>query len=636
MPENNNEKRVEKLYDRALYSIETGQYDYAITLLKNALSINPNFTKAQEGIRLAKTRQLQNSSLFVQKLKTILFLIQVFFCESFKKYEKALDKYETLFALTPPPSQMLPNLGDVYMANGMAENAALAYKAVLQTDSNNIHVLRQLGKIYLNQGKMAEAKPIYKHLSSLAPNNGIVVKEVKDAYALMTIDKGGWEDEVSFRKKLKGETSDEEPVTEQTEIPPSEFPSEQARLLRKRLEKDSGNTVTRKELANLLLKNKRFDEAISEYRKIANSEPDDVTVIKTLADLYKRQGNIEKVIKEYEKLNNLSPDEPDILNTLGALYNEQDAPEKAIEVYRKIIELNPDNPDSHEALGKLYEHTRYFDKAIDEYEKVVNLDPERIRIEENIGNLYLRDGKSRKAIEKFEKVVTADKTNMPMRKVLGDLYMKGNQIAEAEKLYKEILENDPGEESAKARLQEIETVQLDRKIKQIDEQIAEYEKLIDSEENSLEVKEKLKEAKLEMTNLSILAAKDRIKVDPDNLKLHYQLGMLYREKGDIDNALQELQLSVNDKDKGAESLHMIGLCFEEKNMLDIAVRQLEKAEPSLPVMDDKKKAILYDLGRVYEKMGQPQKALNKYKEIYETDISYKDVSTKIEQAYQKK
>ena len=133
--------------------------------------------------------------------------------------------------------------------------------------------------------------------------------------------------------------------------------------------------------------------------------------------------------------------------------------------------------------------------------------------------------------------------------------------------------------------------------------------------------------------MHIQALENRIKADPDNLKFHYQLGLIYKERGYFNRALKELQLSVNDMEMSVKSSHLIGLCFEEKNVLDIAARQLEKAAGSLSDVNDTKKSILYDLGRVYEKMHEDQKALDKYKEIYEVDINYKDISQKIEQSY---
>lgn len=632
-------QKLDRLYEKALVSIESGQCEYAITLLENALSIDPNFVKAQEGIKLAKTRQLQQASLSIQKFRCISFMLQAFFYEHIKKYKKALDKYESLFVLIHPPLVILPHLGDMYMANEMIESATTTYKSVLHGDANNTHALRQLGKIYIDLGNMAAAKPVYDRLSSLPSIDRTVDKEVNDAYALITINKGRWEEEVSFRKKVKadGKTTGEAEAKgiqgKEEEEEPEMSLSEQTSMMRKSLEKDPHNINLRKELAKLLLEEKYVDEALSEYRKIANLDPKDVATHETLAQLYREQGNIAKAVKEYENLHNLFPDRLDILNTLAGLLHEQDAPEKAIEVYKKVIKFSTADVDAHMALGKLYEQTRYFDDAILEYEKVAALAPERKEVEERIGNLYLRGGKTEKAISSFEKAVENVPTNVGLRKILADLYLGENLSDKAKAAYQEILKITPDDSSVIAKLQEIEATQLDGKAQEIDKEIQEYErKSLEKPDNS-EIRGNLETAKLAKLDLHIQALENRIKADPDNLKFHYQLGLIYKERGYFNRALKELQLSVNDIEMSVKSSHLIGLCFEEKNVLDIAARQLEKAAGSLSDVNDTKKSILYDLGRVYEKMHEDQKALDKYKEIYEVDISYKDISQKIEQSY---
>ena len=45
--------------------------------------------------------------------------------------------------------------------------------------------------------------------------------------------------------------------------------------------------------------------------------------------------------------------------------------------------------------------------------------------------------------------------------------------------------------------------------------------------------------------------------------------------------------------------------------------------------------ICYEMAQISELMGQTDKAIGYYKEIYSVDISYKDVSDKIEKAYKK-
>ncbi len=50
-------------------------------------------------------------------------------------------------------------------------------------------------------------------------------------------------------------------------------------------------------------------------------------------------------------------------------------------------------------------------------------------------------------------------------------------------------------------------------------------------------------------------------------------------------------------------------------------------------MDTTKKDIVYNLGLVYEKMGQKEKSIECMKQIYEIDYGYKDVADRVEGSY---
>ena len=51
------------------------------------------------------------------------------------------------------------------------------------------------------------------------------------------------------------------------------------------------------------------------------------------------------------------------------------------------------------------------------------------------------------------------------------------------------------------------------------------------------------------------------------------------------------------------------------------------------VMDAGKKAIVYNLGLVYEQMGDTEKYIGAMKQIYETDYGYRDVAQRVESSY---
>ena len=51
-------------------------------------------------------------------------------------------------------------------------------------------------------------------------------------------------------------------------------------------------------------------------------------------------------------------------------------------------------------------------------------------------------------------------------------------------------------------------------------------------------------------------------------------------------------------------------------------------------MDAVKKEIVYNLGLVYERMGNTAESVNCMKQIYEADYGYRDVATRVETSYE--
>lgn len=68
-------------------------------------------------------------------------------------------------------------------------------------------------------------------------------------------------------------------------------------------------------------------------------------------------------------------------------------------------------------------------------------------------------------------------------------------------------------------------------------------------------------------------------------------------------------------------------------MLDLATKQLEEAAREIITMDAMKKEIVYNLGMVYERMGDAERSIAAMKQIYEVDYGYRDVAQWVESSY---
>jgi tetratricopeptide (TPR) repeat protein len=74
-------------------------------------------------------------------------------------------------------------------------------------------------------------------------------------------------------------------------------------------------------------------------------------------------------------------------------------------------------------------------------------------------------------------------------------------------------------------------------------------------------------------------------------------------------------------------------CFVEKGMMDMAIEQLKSSLELLPSMDKQKMDVFYMLGELYEKEGRLDDASKYFKEIYRADVTYKDISDRVQRIY---
>jgi tetratricopeptide (TPR) repeat protein len=108
------------------------------------------------------------------------------------------------------------------------------------------------------------------------------------------------------------------------------------------------------------------------------------------------------------------------------------------------------------------------------------------------------------------------------------------------------------------------------------------------------------------------------------------------EAGRPREALPELQRARQNPNARLKSMNLLGRCYRELGMLDLAVKQLEEAAKEITAMDAMKKEIVYNLGLVYEQMGEGEKSIGALKQIYEADYGYRDVARRVESSYARK
>jgi tetratricopeptide (TPR) repeat protein len=116
---------------------------------------------------------------------------------------------------------------------------------------------------------------------------------------------------------------------------------------------------------------------------------------------------------------------------------------------------------------------------------------------------------------------------------------------------------------------------------------------------------------------------------------HYNLGIAYKEMDLVDEAVEEFQLAAalatpNDStSRYLQCCNMLGHCFMQKDMPSLAVMWFKKGLERRGHTEDEYQALRYDLGLAYEQMGDLDRAIEVFTEVYGVNVSYRGVTSKL-------
>ena len=106
---------------------------------------------------------------------------------------------------------------------------------------------------------------------------------------------------------------------------------------------------------------------------------------------------------------------------------------------------------------------------------------------------------------------------------------------------------------------------------------------------------------------------------------HFNLGIAYKEMGLIDEAIGEFQLASKDRARMVECCSMLGLCFLEKGMPQLAIKWYRKGLEAPDITEVETVGLRYDLGCVYQNTGEVDLAYKTFLEVYGLNTNYRDI-----------
>ena len=110
---------------------------------------------------------------------------------------------------------------------------------------------------------------------------------------------------------------------------------------------------------------------------------------------------------------------------------------------------------------------------------------------------------------------------------------------------------------------------------------------------------------------------------------HFNLGIAYREMGLLDEAIGEFQLASKHPDYLVSCASMLGLCFLEKGLPELAVKWYSRGLEAPEISEEDQLGLLYDLGNAQAAAGDAETAYHTFVDLYGINTNYRDVVARL-------
>ena len=362
-------------------------------------------------------------------------------------------------------------------------------------------------------------------------------------------------------------------------------------------------------------------------------------------DPYNRQGNLllkeaalaagwsEIAVFALRTLLEENPRDVKVLNELGRLYHELGDHENEVEIYNQLNTIDPLDAQSLR-LGKDASARASMKKGgwteAESYRDLIKDKDEAISLEQQSRIRLTGEALDQQIAETYARH-QAEPENVDSARRLGALSEQKDDFESAIRWYQYAADLAKGADTG--LLRKIS----DLKIKCLEREIAAHEEFLSThaarDEVYAEKSRQLRTAKVSRAEILIADAQDHVKRNPTDLQLRFELGTNLFHAGRFREAVPELQRARQNPHARLKAMNVLGCCYSELGMLDLAMKQLEEASREIVSMNEMKKEIVYNLGLVYERVGDQEKALACMKQLYEVDYGYRDVAQRVESSY---
>ena len=363
---------------------------------------------------------------------------------------------------------------------------------------------------------------------------------------------------------------------------------------------------------------------------LISKSPGNVLAHHMLADAASAIGMSKTAVFALETIKQIQPKDVKNLKELGNAYIEAGDTESAIATGGEIMKLSPGDGDAEDLMKRasvaVAMNKGKWEQS-DDFRTQLKDESEAQSLEQSAKTVT--DSKSledliRQTYEKYEK----EPENINHYRQLSDYYQRYGDLENAIAWIQEARKLDAGKSDVS--LEEKERLLT---LEYFDSAIVQWEKAYHENPNDESIRKSWEESVENKKQYQKHQLESLVQRYPNEYGYRYELGLILFEEDDYDGSLPHFQLAQRNAKVRLDAILHLGRAYSRKNFNDLAIEQFNLLKNEIQVMDDRKKDAIYELGCCLESMGNKKSAIEEFKLIYSSDISFKDVADKINAFY---
>lgn len=253
----------------------------------------------------------------------------------------------------------------------------------------------------------------------------------------------------------------------------------------------------------------QLEQILTTYQTMMVERPDDPSIPRILGNIYSRLGQRENAVRSYRLAAERGDTDVQTLLAIASEYQAMEDFNQAVGLYQQVLQIEPNNVEAHINLGYCYWRLGRLDEAVQENRLAIQLAPDDYRGHLNLVLLYRDTGRIAEAVEAAQRLpdVAPPAERGKVWTLLGDLYQAAGRPEDAVAAYEQALQASPD-------LVQVYSVLGSLYLQQ------------DRPSDALRVFQQLAQ------------------VTPDDYTVHQQLALVYRDLGQLDQAVAEANLAL--------------------------------------------------------------------------------------------